>query len=275
MITVTLKDHLGTDLDIVNAARNSFDKESNWVVSDEPTNTITLDQGDAGVTYLKLSDRDKRLLAYMARGLTSDEYVSKLDSMVKIASREDAAKLYTEIRRVRAHELVFAQGDAKFQIRAPLSAARQLWKSHIGLASQDDSLAWNEVSYRYIEAKDYYRPTEYRKSAPNVKQGSSHEVFEGEDHDAIDELYVEACLNAIKVYERMLAAGACKEQSRNVLPQSMMTMWTWKGSLLAFSRICKLRLDPHTQLETQIVAEGIAKHMSKLFPVSWSELMAN
>ena len=48
-----------------------------------------------------------------------------------------------------------------------------------------------------------------------------------------------------------------------ILPQNMMTEWIWSGSLLAFMRIYNLRLDSHTQKETQDVAKDIAIHLEK------------
>jgi thymidylate synthase (FAD) len=77
------------------------------------------------------------------------------------------------------------------------------------------------------------------------------------------------------VYNILLSKGVCPEQARMVLPQSMMTEWYWSGSLYAFARVCKLRLDPHAQKETREVAQWIAEHSIKLFPVSWPALMNN
>ena len=39
--------------------------------------------------------------------------------------------------------------------------------------------------------------------------------------------------------------------------------------MLAYSRMCKLRLDSHTQRETQEVAQMISDIIEPLFPVSW------
>jgi len=47
----------------------------------------------------------------------------------------------------------------------------------------------------------------------------------------------------------------------------------WTGSLAAWARVCKLRLDPHSQKETREVAEMVSGYMGDLFPVSWTELM--
>jgi len=64
----------------------------------------------------------------------------------------------------------------------------------------------------------------------------------------------------------------CPEQARMVLPQNMMTEWYWSGSLIAFARVCNLRLKKDTQKETRFVAEQIDELASKLFPVSWKHL---
>ena len=58
-----------------------------------------------------------------------------------------------------------------------------------------------------------------------------------------------------------------------VLPQNTMTEWIWSGSLYAFARVCNLRLDSHTQLETQTVAKLIDSYMIELFPESWNVLV--
>lgn len=53
------------------------------------------------------------------------------------------------------------------------------------------------------------------------------------------------------------------------MPMAMHTEWIWSGSLLAFIRVCNLRLDPHTQKETQDVAKQIAYYLDQRFPNSW------
>ena len=53
----------------------------------------------------------------------------------------------------------------------------------------------------------------------------------------------------------------------------MMTTWIWSGTLGAFCDMLKLRLDGHTQYETRIVAEEVAKIVKSLFPVSYEALV--
>ena len=74
-------------------------------------------------------------------------------------------------------------------------------------------------------------------------------------------------------YDVMLKAGVCAEQARMILPQNVMTEWIWSGSLYAFAKMCKLRLDSHTQKETREVAQMISDEAEKLFPTSWPALL--
>jgi len=57
-MNVTLIDHMGSDLSVVNAARVSFDKESEWETVD-PVNGQAVPAG--------LSLRDEKLIAYLAK----------------------------------------------------------------------------------------------------------------------------------------------------------------------------------------------------------------
>ena len=165
------------------------------------------------------------------------------------------------------HWSPFSHCFLSFRIKAPIFVARQLQKHQVGLA-------WNEVSRRYVDsAPEFYKPDAWRKRADNVKQGSSDEAVE--DEDVIERGYT-FITNAARVeYAYMIRNGVCPEQARMILPQCAMTEWYWSGSLYAFSRVCKQRLDPHAQKETSIVAEGIDKHCAEKFPVSWEALLPN
>lgn len=184
--------------------------------------------------------------------------------------REDAFGWHLELRDEKLlqylakhnHWTPFAHCAATFRVKAPLFVARQLGKHQVGLV-------WNEVSRRYVDSDpEFYVPDGWRKRAENVKQGSSDtEVY----HDS--SVYNVAVRTAVNAYDRLLDDGVCPEQARMVLPQSMYTEWYWTGSLAAFARVCNLRLDPHTQRETQEIAKMLGKHMERLFPKSWAVLI--
>lgn len=81
------------------------------------------------------------------------------------------------------------------------------------------------------------------------------------------------CEAALTEYKRLLSIGVCAEQARMILPQNMMTSWWWSGTLGAYCDMLKLRLDPHTQKESRIVAEKVKEIIEPLFPVSVPALL--
>ena len=160
------------------------------------------------------------------------------------------------------HWSPFAHCSVTFRVKAPIFVARQLVKHTVGFS-------WNEVSRRYVDNEpEFYFPQAWRARADNVKQGSS----DTEIAFLTDPAKV-LTASALATYNQMLKTGVCPEQARMVLPQNTMTEWIWTGTLYAWARMCQLRLDSHTQRETQVVAEKVATQMGELFPVSWEFLM--
>jgi thymidylate synthase (FAD) len=164
------------------------------------------------------------------------------------------------------HWSPFAHTSLQFRIKAPIFVARQLGKHQVGLS-------WNEVSRRYVDGDpEFYNPTTWRgKPANDNKQGSVGEI---EDQDTAKMILEQTNLLAFKNYKTLLAKGVAPEMARMILPQTMMTEWFWTGSLHAFARICKQRLDQHTQAETRVIAADIDKHCASSFPHSWRALMS-
>jgi thymidylate synthase (FAD) len=224
-IDVTLIDHMGSDLSVVNAARVSFAKESELEWSNEIHD------------YL-LSHADTKLIDYLA---------------------------------THNHWSPFAHAFATFRIKAPIFVARQLVKHQVGLA-------WNEVSRRYVDDEpEFFFPETWRgRPEGSIKQGSAGVITSITSDESVDVdptgVMENAARAALNAYTWALEGSIAPEQARMILPQNMMTEWIWSGSLMAFARVCNLRLDPHAQQETSEVAAQIAVEMAELFPISWKEL---
>ena len=221
--------YLGTDLTVVNAARVSFDKESEWEVNHS--------------VRKELSSKDAALIRYLAK---HDHFTPFTHCMITL--RETV----------------------------PIFVARQRFKHTIGFS-------YNEISRRYVDdTPEFYLPDLWRFKADNVKQGShdtgltSQEVNgklrDKEEANGLilspEEIY-DDCL---KTYKQLLSIGVCAEQARMVLPQSMYTSYYVTGSLSAFARAYKLRIDKHAQKEIQELAESWNNIIKDLFPVSWKAL---
>lgn len=170
------------------------------------------------------------------------------------------------------HWTPFAHCFLSYRIKAPIFVARQLVKHQVGLA-------WNEVSRRYVDDEpEFYLPVSWRKRPDgSVKQGSSEETIEEVDGVLAGEAFniEEVCYLALDWYRNNIANGMAPEQARMVLPQNTMTEWIWSGSLAAFARVCKLRLDPHAQQETQEIAKQINQLVPQEFQHSWQALLNN
>ena len=165
------------------------------------------------------------------------------------------------------HFTPFCHPQITLRITMPIYVARQLAKHQVGGVV-------NEVSRRYVAyTPELEVPTQWRRSAENVKQGSSDQLV------PIDPSFQEQIDKTMRattqLYEDLLLAGVCPEQARVVLPVCSETTWIWTGSLMFFARVCKLSLDAHAQLETRDVAERISRIMEELFPESWQALMDN
>lgn len=173
---------------------------------------------------------------------------------------EKDAKLINYLAKHK-HKSPFNHCFMSFRVKAPIFVARQLVKH--------EYLPWNEVSRRYVtEEPAFYIPEVFRASADNVKQGSSDQAV-----PFLTNPVHRASTMSLMVYDMLLERGVCAEQARMVLPQNTMTEWIWSGTLFAFAKMCKLRLDPHTQKETQEIARMVDAEAVRQFPVSWQALM--
>jgi thymidylate synthase (FAD) len=239
MIKVTLIDCMGSDLSVVNAARVSFGKKSEWVWEEFGKKVYFRN------SYARLSDRDTKLIHYLAK---------------------------------HKHLSPFGHAFASFHVKAPIFVARQLVK-HKFLRWNEISRRYVD------EEPEFYVPDVWRGRSADKKQGSEGVVdleainswgdpYEGRFGEAtLGEIVYEEAQEISYSYDLLIKAGVAPEQARMVLPQSTMTEWYWSGSLDAFAAMCKLRCASDTQLESRIVADQISEQMKKLFPVSWEALM--
>lgn len=166
-----------------------------------------------------------------------------------------------------AHWTPFSHVQVTFRMTAPIFIARQLFKHKVGFTE-------NETSRRYVDSPpEFFIPDEWRGRPVNSKQGSSDEIvttfLDGDDVTEAVKAHFE---DAETLYNDMLAAGVAPEQARAVLPQAMYTQWYWTGSLAAWARYYKQRIDSHAQKENYELVKQVGEKMEELFPISWKEL---
>ena len=169
------------------------------------------------------------------------------------------------------HWTPFAHPQIQFRIKMPIFVRSQWYRHTIAVVR-------NEVSRRYVdEPPEFFSPSEWRRRPTNgIKQGSSDEIatrvrrngWMVDINPEVEHFHNEAK----RLYQDMIASGVAPEQARMILPQTMFTEFYETGSLAAYARICKLRLDPHAQKEIRDVAQQVSDLIAPLFPVSWEAL---
>lgn len=215
-------DHMGSDLTVVNSARVSFDKESEW---------LNPQVGQKGLKH-----KDQRLVHYLAN---------------------------------HGHFTPFTHPQITLRETVPIFVARQRFKHMVGFT-------YNEVSRRYVDDEpEFYVPDVWRsRPEGSVKQGSGEAIelefkplLRNQNEELVD------YTGALKeLYQLLLDQGVAPEQARMVLPQSMYTSYYCTGSLAAFARAYKQRIDAHAQKEIQDLAVQWDTIIRPLFPVSWEAL---
>ena len=223
----------GSDLGIVNAARRSFGKRSE-----------------------EFTDKDERLLKFLARGMTAADFDKFINETYTDEHWNIADRLW-QWRNTPTHDTPINHGFFSFEVKAPIFVRAQLVKH--------EYLIMSEYSRRYITDDVEFYQHDYRQAAENKKQGSGgpHQDNIMWQHAADERNYAQLTL-----YNEMIADEVAPEQARGVLPQDLMTAWTWSGTFGAFVKMCQLRLHPEAQAETRIVAEKVYGFLEQQFPVS-------
>lgn len=234
-ISVELIDYMGSDLRVSNVAKVSFNK---W--DDES---------------LDINEKQIGLLNYLATGLQRDER----------GDWEKRAKAST-------HWTPFAHCMLSVRVGVPIFLARQLHKHVIGLVI-------NEESRRYIDDDiALYIPEVVHKRPEKAKQGASQEchtkllyagnVGDGDIMLDAKDLIRYQSEQSVQAYYRLLEGDVAPEEARMVLPLNSITHWVWTGSLMAFMRVTKQRVDSHAQLAAQEFAKKLLVIVEDKFPQS-------
>jgi thymidylate synthase (FAD) len=236
---VSLVDHLGDDLAVVNAARASFEKESHW----EQAPDMGVDPVEKVFRYFPgvLKDKDARLIRYLVE---------------------------------HGHMSPFRHCALSFEVKAPLFVARQWHTYHVASVHTEEQDGWNEASRRYVTSEpEFYLPSQWRAAPESKKQGSGGPVptmLAAEADDRLNDI-VRLGLDA---YEWALNRGIAPEQARGFLPAYFLYVtWRWTISLQGLAHMLKQRLGHDAQWEFQLYAKAVQELAGPLFPVSLAALM--
>lgn len=230
----------GDDLDVVNAARVSFDKESDWNYVYE----VDTDTGTEWVTELKEADR--KLIYYLAK---------------------------------HKHTSPFNHSFITMRVKAPIFVARQLVK-HKFMPWNEISRRYVDSEPEFYFPDEWRgRPEGGMKQGSSGvidKIKWNLDAFGDRIHEGPIHENVKASLGgSLQLYNTLLKSGVAPEQARMVLPQNMMTEWIWSGTLGAWLDMIKLRRGDGVQEETKEVARAAYGYILQQFPISAEAYVSN
>jgi thymidylate synthase (FAD) len=163
-----------------------------------------------------------------------------------------------------SHMTPFEHSVFKFHVSAPIFVARQWFRHRFA--------AYNEVSFRYTEVKDYfYMPEKWRGQDKKNKQGSSAAVEL--DQKILHEMFSKQIDAALAAYKRMIGLGVAREMARMVLPVNLYTEFYWTVNARSLMNFVALRADTHAQLEIQAYGEALAKQFKNLMPWTYEAFL--
>ena len=196
-----------------------------------------------------------------------EEAVARLKESGSAYHKEDVQKLGSHDAKLlkylatHQHWTPFAHPQITLRVKAPVSIRTQMFKHKQGFVE-------NEISRRYVSFEpEFYYPAWRGKPTDGAKQGSDDFI---EIKPEIQQTFDSMITGCMRTYNDLLEAGVAPEQARFMLPQGMYTEWYWTGSLAAYARFYKQRIDSHAQYEVREYAKVIGILVSRLFPVSWN-----
>jgi len=141
--------------------------------------------------------------------------------------------------------------------------------------------SYNEISRRYTEVDlNFYEPLQFRTQHKSNRQASNVEelidpiietLYEDDvTHSFVSEAVKDHHLGSLELFNKMIAAGVCREQARGVLPQNLYTQYYGSTNLSNLLKFIDLRLHEGAQREIQQMAQACLEIVTDIFPVTVS-----
>ena len=229
-------DHLGTELTVVNSARCSFDKTSDW--ERETKYTWVDDRTCLEDVILSLKEVDKGLINYLAK---NNHFTPFTHCMITVREK------------------------------VPFAIARQRQKHQIGFSYNEVSRRYVDSEPEYHMPQAWRLRSENKKqgSSDETLSQEQHDEVENRYMSILHEIG-----NLYNDLVHPEGYNVCPEQARFILPLATYTEYYATGSLYAFARAYNLRKEgTESQKEIQMLAAHWDRIIRPLYPHSWQALV--
>lgn len=241
-MSVELLGSLGTDLDIVNAARVSFGKESAY-------------------EYYRYDPIGQRF-ACMDR-LNANSNITWTPCL----SVADAGVL--NYLMAHKHGTPWEMVQFKFRIHVPIGVVWEWVRHRIS--------SFNVMSTRYVTmAREFYIPLAEQIRHQIGKAGQyKFEAMTAYEAQEILDIYTKSMYDSYTAYEKLLELGLAREVARNVLPMGLFTEFVWSVNLRSLFNFLSLRTAPNALYEIQVPALMVQELASQIVPEAFNAWKRN
>ena len=136
--------------------------------------------------------------------------------------------------------------------------------------------AYNEISRRYTSIDiNFYEPKEFRQQHKSNRQASTDDLVNpiveynragfpvSASAASLVKTHHQEC---VKLFDKMLESGVCREQARGVLPQNLYTHYYGTVNLSNLLKFIDLRIHEGAQWEIQEVAKACLDIATEIWP---------
>ena len=166
------------------------------------------------------------------------------------------------------HTSTFEHNVATFRFVVPLFIRSQHHRHR--------TWAYNEISRRYTDVDlRFYEPAGFRTQHKSNRQASNDNIINplmnpngvhgGQSASYLVQLHH---ADSLRLYDKLIQNGVCREQARGVLPQNLYTEYYGTCNLNNLLKFIDLRIHEGAQWEIQKVAEAILEIITDLWPTA-------
>ena len=168
------------------------------------------------------------------------------------------------------HTSTFEHNVVTFRFKVPLFIRSQHHRHR--------TWSYNEISRRYTDFDlSFYEPEKFRTQHKSNRQASNIDEIDPVVYPDLSDpefgITASSCVKnhheaSLALFNRLTAAGVCREQARGVLPQNLYTEYYGTTNLSNLLKFIELRTHEGAQWEIQQVANACLDIVQSLWPTA-------
>jgi thymidylate synthase (FAD) len=165
------------------------------------------------------------------------------------------------------HGTPFEMVDFRFNVKAPIIVAREWFRHRMA--------SYNEMSGRYskLPAEWYVHNIEDIRTQKGSPGRYKFEPLDAQLAEAVQREMEDQYERCWLAYQKALDKGVAREVARTVLPQGMMTRFTFKVNLRSLLNFVSLRSPDTAMKEIRVYSQAMEKMVEEVVPEAYNAFL--